>query len=161
MKKTLITVFAMSLGSLFCLAEEKTAVPEEKTAVQDQPAAQEAPKLDLANAFPEEEVVSKMNMERVQVYTYMMNHQFVDLQKKLEAFLGKPWTKSGDKDSLAEAMKGAQEEVEAAGMKILGFAIYEDVKNPLSSVILMQMSIPAGAGLDDSKTMVTLTYSSR
>lgn len=153
MKKILIATFAMSLCSLLCQAEEKADAA-------DQPAAQEAQKLDISQAFPEEEAMSKMKLEGSQFCTYMMEHEFAVLQKKLESFLGKPWTKSGGKDSLAEAMKAAQEQAKAAGMKILGLAIYEDVKNPLSSVVLMQMSMPEGSGLDDSKTMVTLTYMS-
>ncbi len=151
MKRTHITIFLMSLGIILCQAEEKADAA-------DQPAAQEAQKLDISQAFPEEEAISKMKLGGGQVCTYMMEHEFAVLQNKLESFLGKPWTKSGDKDSLAEAMKAAQEQAKAAGMKILGLAIYEDVKNPLSSVILMQMSMPGGSGLDDSKTMVTLTY---
>lgn len=153
MKKILITSFAMSLGTMLCHAEEKADAA-------GQPAAQEAQKLDISQAFPGEEAMSKMKLEGTQVCTYMMDHEFAVLQKKLEDFLGKSWKQSDDEEIVAEAKKDAQKGVEATGMKIMGLLMYEHVENPLSNVMLMQMSMPEGAGLDDSKTMVTLTYMS-
>ena len=150
---TLIKIFLMSLGIILCQAEEKADVA-------GQPANQEAQKLDISQSFPGEEAMSKMKLEGSQVCTYMMDHEFAILQKKLEDFLGKSWKQSDDEEFVAEAKKEAQKGVEATGMKIMGLLMYQHVENPLSNVILMQMSMPAGAGLDDSKTMVTLTYMS-
>ena len=120
--------------------------------------AEKPPALDLAQAFPNEEPLSKVNMEKVQIYSYMMDHDFADLQKKLEAFLGKPWVLSKDKEAIAEAIKGAEKTLANAGMKVQGLAIYQHPDQPLSSITLMQTSMPEGGLADGNQMMVSLTY---
>ena len=154
MKKIVTTITALMLTVLYVHAQEAVQA-DVPTATEEE--VKQDDEFDISKAFPEEEIAHKLDMKGMKVYNYMMSHKFADLDGKLEKFLGEEWKKSNAEEQ-AEAMKAAQKQVEAQGMKILGMVTYEHSEKAGNMVMLMQMTTPVAGGEAEGLTMVTLTH---
>ena len=155
MKKILPSIAFLLLCVFQCLGQED-AQPD-KAAEAKPEEAKEVADMDISKVFADQEVMNKMEMKGMKVYTYMLNHKFADLQAILTRFLGVGWILE-DADVQAQAMAAAQKQVEAQGMKVLGMVSFKNEKKPGSMVMLMQMALPGGAEGDDEQATVTLTH---
>ena len=154
MKKIVTTITALML-TVLCVHAQEAVQADVPTATEEE--VEQDDEFDISKAFPEEEIAHKLDMKGMKVYNYMMSHKFADLDGKLEKFLGEEWKKSNAEEQ-AEAMKAAQKQVEAQGMKILGMVTYEHSEKTGSMVMLMQMTTPVAGGEAEGLTMVTLTH---
>ena len=155
MKKILLSIATLFLFVFQCWGQEEAQLDKAAEAKPEEP--KEEAGMDISKVFADQEVVNKMEMKGMKVYTYMLNHKFADLQATLTQFLGAGWILE-DADVQAQAMAAAQKQVEAQGMKIIGMVSFKNEKKPVNMVMLMQMALPGGAEGDDEQAMVTLTH---